>query len=253
MADWIDTLGEFEAIASFSNLAFNNIEWAFPKVMMGEFVFRAKGLGHPLISADKRVLNDLELSGSGLIMLITGSNMSGKSTFLRTIGINMILAGAGSPVCSTNCEVSLRTPFTSMRIADSLEENISTFYAELKRISDVIRAVDNGEPVIVLLDEVLRGTNSNDRHKGALALLRQLVNTGAVGVMATHDLELADPDLIAKAKVKPFFFDVQVDGDELFFDYKLHDGKCSTLNASILMRKMGIRLDYFNSSKNEQL
>ncbi|MHC1704150.1 MAG: hypothetical protein AB9846_09610 [Tenuifilaceae bacterium] len=246
---WFDTLGEFEAISSFANLAFNNKNWAYPVIVKNDFVFNAKDLGHPLISQNKRVSNVMNFTGSGKMLLITGSNMSGKSTFLRTIGINMILAGAGSPVCASNCEVSLRTPFTSMRIADSLEENISTFYAELKRISEVIQSVDNKESVILLLDEVLRGTNSNDRHKGALALLRQLVNTGAVGVMATHDLELADQELISKGMIEPFFFDVQVNGDELFFDYKLHKGKCTTLNASILMKKMGIRLDYFDKIK----
>ncbi len=247
IAMWIDTLGEFEAILSFANLSFNNKDWAFPKIVQDETVYNAKNLGHPLIPTGKRVTNDIEFSGSGKMVLITGSNMSGKSTFLRTLGVNMILARAGAPVCSTKCEITLRTPFTSMRVADSLEENISTFSAELKRISDIIKAVETGEPVILLLDEVLRGTNSNDRHKGALAMLRQLVNAGAFGVMATHDLELADRELIASEQIYPFFFDVQVDGDELYFDYKLHKGECRTLNASILMRKMGIDLDRYGN------
>jgi len=245
--NWFDALGEFEAVSSFANLSFNNADWTFPVINPKDFVFKAKDLGHPLIPIGKRVYNDLNFSGFGNMLLVTGSNMSGKSTFLRTVGINMILAGAGSPICSSSCEIMIRTPFTSMRIADSLEENISTFYAELKRISEIIEAVDKNEPVILLLDEVLRGTNSNDRHKGALALLKQLVSTGAVGIMATHDLELADQELISKGYIKPFFFDVQVDGSELFFDYKLHEGKCTTLNASILMKKMGIRLDYLDT------
>lgn len=242
---WFETLGEFEAISSLANLAFNNKEWIFPKINQTAFLYNAKDLGHPLISKGKRVCNDLSFVGSGAMLLVTGSNMSGKSTFLRTLGINMVLAGAGSPVCASSCELALRTPFTSMRVADSLEENISTFYAELKRISDIIKSVNNGEQVILLLDEVLRGTNSNDRHKGALALLRQLVASESVGVMATHDLELADPSLITDGRLLPFFFDVQVDGDELYFDYKLHKGKCTTLNASILMRKMGIDIDFY--------
>lgn len=244
---WFDALGEFEAISSFANLSFNNKDWTFPVINPKDFVFKAKDLGHPLIPISKRVYNDLNFSGFGNMLLVTGSNMSGKSTFLRTVGINMVLAGAGSSVCSSDCEIMIRTPFTSMRIADSLEENISTFYAELKRISEIIEAVDRSEPVILFLDEVLRGTNSNDRHKGALALLKQLINTGAVGIMATHDLELADQGLISKGQIKPFFFDVQVDGSELFFDYKLHEGKCTTLNASILMKKMGIRFDYLDT------
>lgn len=246
IAIWFDAIGEFEAVSSFANLYFNNPEWTFPKIENSSFVYNAKNLGHPLIPSTKRVCNDIAFNGTGKMLLVTGSNMSGKSTFLRTIGVNMVLAGAGSPVCSTNAEISIRSPFTSMRIADSLEENISTFYAELKRISEIIKDVDNGEPVILLLDEVLRGTNSIDRHKGALALLVQLVNTNAVGIMATHDLELADEELIDKGQIYPYFFDVQVDGDELFFDYKLHEGKCTTLNASILMKKMGIRLDHIN-------
>lgn len=246
IAKWLDTLGEFEAISSIANLLFNNKDWAFPTINQTEFVFNAKNLGHPIISIGKRVCNDLNFAAPGSMLLVTGSNMSGKSTFLRTVGVNMVLAGAGAPVCASSCELMIRTPFTSMRIADSLEENISTFYAELKRISNIIKSVEQKEPVILLLDEVLRGTNSNDRHKGALALLLQLINTNAVGIMATHDLELADHDLISSGKLMPFFFDVQVAGDELFFDYKLHEGKCTTLNASILMRKMGIKLDYFN-------
>jgi len=242
---WFNTLGEFEAISSLANLAFNNVDWTFPKIKNSELVFNAKDLGHPLIPGNKRINNDITFSGSGKMMLVTGSNMSGKSTFLRTIGINMVLAGAGAPVCASECEITLSTPFTSMRIADSLDENISTFYAELKRLSEIIKAVNDHEPILLLLDEILRGTNSNDRHKGALALLKQLVYNKAFGIIATHDLELADQNLISDGKLIPYFFDVQVEDDELFFDYKLHEGKCRTLNASLLMMKMGIDLDLF--------
>jgi DNA mismatch repair ATPase MutS len=135
-----------------------------------------------------------------------------------------------------------------MRIADSLEDNISTFYAELRRISEIIRAVNANERVLLLLDEILRGTNSTDRHKGALALIRQLIGSKAVGVLATHDLGLALPELIGSGKLDPFYFDVQVEGDSLYFDYKLHPGTCQTLNASILMRKMGIDVDVYGDS-----
>jgi ABC-type multidrug transport system fused ATPase/permease subunit len=247
IGEWFNALGEFEAISSFANLAFNNKDWAFPKINDSDFVFNAKNLGHPLIFENKRISNDFSLSGQGKMILVTGSNMSGKSTFLRTLGVNIVLAGLGAPVCASACEISLRTPYTSMRIADSLEENISTFYAELKRISEIIRSVDKGEPVFLLLDEVLRGTNSNDRHKGALVLLKQLINNKAIGVIATHDLELADQELISKGMLMPYYFDVQVEKEELFFDYKIHQGQCKTLNASILMKKMGINLDLFDS------
>ncbi len=246
--EWFNALGELECLSSMANLSFNNPGWAFPTVGHEDFVFKAEGLGHPLIRADKRVCNHVHLDGPGKLVLVTGSNMSGKSTFLRTLGVNMVLAGAGSPVCATRCEVSIRSPYTSMRIADSLEDNISTFYAELGRISEIIRAVNANERVMLLLDEILRGTNSTDRHRGAKALLRQLIGSNAVGVVATHDLGLALPELIGNGKLDPFYFDVQVEDDNLYFDYKLHPGTCKTLNASILMRKMGIDVDVYGAS-----
>jgi len=246
--EWFNALGELECLSSMANLSFNNPGWAFPSVGHEDFIFKAEGMGHPLIRADKRVCNHVQMDGPGKLMLVTGSNMSGKSTFLRTLGVNMVLAGAGSPVCATRCDLSIRTPYTSMRIADSLEENISTFYAELRRISEIIRAVNANERVLLLLDEILRGTNSTDRHKGALALIRQLIGSKAVGVLATHDLGLALPELIGSGKLDPFYFDVQVEGDSLYFDYKLHPGTCQTLNASILMRKMGIDVDVYGDS-----
>lgn len=246
--EWFSALGELECLSSMANLSFNNPGWAFPSVGHEDFILKAEGMGHPLIRPDKRVGNDVQLDGPGKLMLVTGSNMSGKSTFLRTLGVNMVLAGAGSPVCATRCELSIRTPYTSMRIADSLEGNISTFYAELKRISEIILAVNANEKVMLLLDEILRGTNSVDRHKGALALIRQLISSDAVGVIATHDLGLALPELINNRKLDPFYFDVQVEDENLFFDYKLHAGTCKTLNASILMRKMGVDVEVYGDS-----
>jgi DNA mismatch repair ATPase MutS len=182
------------------------------------------------------------MDGTGKIILITGSNMSGKSTFLRTCGVNIVLAMTGAPVCSVLFEMSPVTVFTSMRINDSLEENISSFYAELKRLASIIKSVESNEKVFLLLDEILRGTNSDDRHIGSVALIRQLIANKAAGILATHDLGLSYLKEELPAGIENYNFDVKIENDELFFDYHLNKGICKSLNASILMKKMGIHI-----------
>jgi len=184
----------------------------------------------------------MQLDDTGKIMLITGSNMAGKSTFLRTVGINMILAMAGSVVCAKELKVSRVMVVSSMRVTDNLEENISTFYAELKKLEMILQRVRAHERVFLLLDEILRGTNSQDRHAGARALIRQFLSEKAVGILATHDLALTDMEKEYKNQVLNYHFDVQVQDDELFFDYKLKPGICTSMNASLLMRKIGINV-----------
>jgi hypothetical protein len=239
---WIDAMAEFEVLNSMANMAFNNPGWIVPKIVPGYFTFDAQNMGHPLIPAPRRILNNITLSGEGKIMIITGSNMSGKSTFLRTCGVNTILALAGAPVCASSFTISHVEVYSSMRISDSLEDNTSSFYAELKRLACIINKAEQDPGVFLLLDEILRGTNSNDRYTGSVALIKQLSGYGTTAVIATHDLNLAGLDQELPGRINNYHFDVKVDGDELYFDYKLNHGICTSMNASILMKKMGIRI-----------
>lgn len=199
-------------------------------------------VGHPLIPAGKRVNNPIKIQDSGELMLVTGSNMAGKSTYLRSIGINTILAMAGAPVCAAYFCLSPVQIVSSMRIADNLEESTSTFYAELKKLKIIIGKVNSNENVFILLDEILRGTNSFDRHTGSVALVKQLIKHQAAGIIATHDVELAELKKDHPSGILNYHFDVQVNNEELYFDYKLKEGICNSLNASILMKKIGIEL-----------
>lgn len=239
---WFAALAELEAINSIATLAFNHPHWNFPTLKTDEPTFTGEQLGHPLIDANKNVLNDFSTIGKEQINLITGSNMAGKSTFLRSLGVNMVLAAMGAPVCAKQLTVTPLKVMSSMRIKDNLEESTSTFYAELKKLKQIIDAVNNNEPVYILLDEILRGTNSNDRHTGSKALIKQLLHHKATGILATHDLELAKLTHEFPAGIHNYHFDVQVNKDELYFDYKLKRGVCQSMNASILMKKIGIEL-----------
>lgn len=241
--NWFDVLAEFEALSSLGNLHHNHPDWIFPEISDDTLYISGKELGHPLIHPSQRVSNDVHIDKQGKILLVTGSNMAGKSTYLRTVGINVVLAFAGAPVCAESFTTSQTGIFTSMRIADSLEDNTSSFYAELKRLKAVIETVEKGENIIFLLDEILRGTNSNDRHTGSKALIQQMIKANGAGILATHDLELGQLEKDFPDNIENWSFDVQVDGEELFFDYKIHPGICTSLNASILMKKMGIKVD----------
>lgn len=239
---WFQSVGEIEAISSLANFSFNNPNFSFPEISENNFAFEAKELGHPLIKTSQRICNDIEIDQTSKILLVTGSNMSGKSTFLRTVGVNIVLATAGSCVCAEKFRVSPMNVLTSMRIIDSLEENTSSFYAELKRLEKILKIVESKEKVFLLLDEILRGTNTTDRHIGSIALIKQLIKNNAVGIIATHDTSLSNLSAEMPMNLENFNFDVQVENEELYFDYKLHEGVCKSLNASILMKKMGIHI-----------
>jgi len=239
---WFASMAEFEVLASLGNVAFNNPGWSFPRVTEDYFVFRAEEMGHPLIPADRRISNSFTSEGAGKAIIVTGSNMSGKSTFLRTCGVNAVLAYAGAPVCASAFTVSLVRLHSSMRISDSLEENISSFYAELRRLRAIISGAESDPKVFLMLDEILRGTNSDDRYTGSVALIKQLTGYGAVAIVATHDLRLAGLEQELPQSIENYHFDVKVNDDELFFDYRLTPGICSSFNASLLMKKMGIRV-----------
>jgi hypothetical protein len=239
---WYKGLAVFETLSTLSTLSFNHPHWSFPLLHTDRGTFIAEELGHPLIPANKIVTNSFTTSGTGNINLITGSNMAGKSTFLRSIGVNIVLAMMGAPVCAKKLTLHATRVISTMRVNDNLEESTSTFYAELKKLKTIIDEVNKEENVFLLLDEILRGTNSLDRHTGSEALIKQLIRKKAVGLLATHDLELAKlvsqyPDHIIN-----YHFDVQVSNEELYFDYQLKPGICQSLNASILMKKTGIEL-----------
>lgn len=239
---WFASIGELEVLSSMANMSFNNPKWAFPKLANDKYVFCAKEIGHPLIAEKARVCNDLMIADSSKIVLVTGSNMSGKSTFLRTAGINIVLAMAGSVVCAKEFMLSHLNVFTSMRIVDSLEENTSSFYAELKRLGAIIKRIETEDSIFLLLDEILRGTNSNDRHIGSMAFIKQLIKNKSVGIVATHDIGLSELASQMPGNIENFNFDVRTENDELYFDYKLNKGVCSSLNATLLMKKIGIEI-----------
>lgn len=239
---WFSALANIEIINTLATLSFNHPDWIFPMISNVHFTLIGEQIGHPLIDNKKRVNNSLSVNGTARIAVITGSNMAGKSTFLRSIAVNLVLAQMGAPVCATAFTFSLVRLFSSMRIADNLAENTSTFYAELKKLKSIIDEVKKHEKVFILLDEILRGTNSLDRHTGSEALIKQLIREHAVAVIATHDVELANLQKEFESAISNYYFDVQVEGEELYFDYKLKRGVCQSLNASLLMKKIGIEM-----------
>lgn len=240
---WFDNIGKLEAINSLAGFAYANPEYVLPVISNQPYIFIAKSLGHPLIPKAERITNDLEMTGKGTIDIITGSNMSGKSTFLRTIGVNAVLALAGAPVCAKRLELSRMQVFTSMRTEDNLEEHVSSFYAELRRIKMLLEILEEKTlPVMFMLDEILKGTNSKDRHAGAAALIHQISDADAMGFVSTHDLELGQLTE-SLSNVKNFSFNSIVAGDEIIFNYTLEEGICNSFNASKLMEKIGIKMD----------
>ena len=238
-----DTVAGFEAMISLSSLAINYRDWCFAEIAGGSgYTLIAKDLAHPLINRAKRIENDYALDNTFKIDIITGSNMAGKSTFLRTIGINTVLALCGAPACASNMQVSIVTIITYMRIKDSLNESTSTFKAELDRLQMLLKAVDGDEKVFFLIDEMLRSTNSLDKYLGSKAVIEQLIKKNAVGIVATHDLQISELEKTHPNYVRNFNFDIQVMDGEMLFDYKIKQGECKTFNASILLRKIGIEV-----------
>lgn len=245
--DWFVSLGEFETLNSLANLHYNREDWAFPTIDTDSRAVKASQLGHPLIDGSVRINNDVDFPTQAHIKLVTGSNMAGKSTFLRTVGINIVYALMGAPVCASSMKLPLLKVHTSMRTKDALHESTSSFFAELKRLKMIIEAVDEGMntgvPVYFLLDEILKGTNSRDQHKGGKALIQQMIKTGGAGIIATHDLELGNMEAEAAGAVENLCMEVEVEGSELVFDYLLKKGVSQSFNATILMKKMGIDVE----------
>ena len=241
--DWFNSVGEIEALSSIAAYHCANHETSYPKILDDEYVFSADELGHPLIKDSVRVTNDFQIKEKGFTVLITGSNMSGKSTFLRSIGVNMVLALSGAPVCAKNVCISNLQLFTSMRTEDNLDEGTSSFYAELKRIKQLLDLNKKPtKPVFYMLDEILKGTNSEDRNRGSKALIKQLSKTNSFGLVSTHDLELANL-IDEQPKFSNKSFNSTIEGNEIHFDYKISEGACQSFNASKLMEKIGIEIE----------
>ncbi|AGP34742.1 MutS family DNA mismatch repair protein [Sorangium cellulosum] len=241
---WMRTLGHVEALASLATFAHENPDYAYPEVSVGEPRFAATGLGHPLLPRGRRVTNDVSLEGAGAALLVTGSNMSGKSTLLRAIGVNAALALAGAPVCASSLSLSPVRVRTSMRIKDSLEQGVSHFYAELTRLKRVVDGVGRGEPVLFLLDEILHGTNARERQIGARAVVRHLVERGAIGAVSSHDMGLSVLEQETSGRVRNMHFEELVVDDRMTFDYTLKPGVVTSANALRLMKIVGIDLDF---------
>jgi hypothetical protein len=235
---WLKLLGEMEALNSFANLSFNNKTFCQPQLSQSETLI-SHNMGHPLIRMEKRINNSISFAEQRFVIL-TGSNMSGKSTFLRTLGINLVLARAGSNVCADQFIFYPYSVHVSMRITDSLQDSESFFYAELKRLQGIIHQLHAGEKTFVILDEILRGTNSNDKHNGTIGLIRKLVAANACGIIATHDLTVSKLVEENKGFISNKCFESEIINDELIFDYKLKEGVCTRLSASFLMKKMGV-------------
>ena len=240
---WIEALATIEALGSLATFAYEHPDYVFPEVSEGAPRFAADTLGHPLLPRARRVANSVAF-GKGedapQALLITGSNMSGKSTMLRAIGTNAVLALAGAPVCAARLAMTTLDVRTSMRITDSLEQGVSHFYAELSRLKEITTASDAGSPVLFLLDEILHGTNSRERQIGAKAVVKHLLGTGAIGAVSSHDLGLATLEEETAGVVKNAHFEEHVEGETMAFDYRLKPGVVTTTNALRLMRVVGL-------------
>jgi len=238
--DWFSVLAEVDALISAGTFAVNHPDYTYP-VVSDSYCFVGKGLGHPLIHRDQCVKNDIAISRKSFFMIVTGANMAGKSTYLRTIGINHVMASVGMPVCAQKMEFYPGSLLTNLRTADSLVNHESYFFAELKRLKMIIERLEAGEEgLFIILDEILKGTNSEDKKKGSLALVKRLITLSGNGIIATHDLSLGELENEFPAQIKNYHFDAAIEDDLLTFDYQLQEGIAINMNASFLMRKMGI-------------
>jgi len=242
---WLDAWYELEALNSLANLAWLNPRYVFPEIATGRSVFAACGIGHPLIKPQQKICNDFELDDQKRIVILTGSNMAGKSTFLRTIGLNLCLAYAGAPVNAERLQLSLFRLFTCIKVSDSVQDGLSYFYAEVKRLRLLLSAVEKKDevPQMFLIDEIFRGTNNRERHIGSHAFIRVLAShRDALGLIATHDLELTS---LAQeiSGIANYHFREEVGDGRMVFDYLLHDGPCPTTNALTIMRLEGLPVE----------
>jgi len=235
-----DHIGFIEAMNSLASWSFNHPKYSYPKIIDKYLDFEAIELAHPLIPSDQNIANNFAIDPKDKVVIITGSNMSGKSTLLRTIGINMILGYTGTKVAAEQMTMPILYLVTYMRIKDALEENVSTFKAELNRIEKILGILKTETDAFVLIDEMLRGTNSKDKLNGSIGITRKLLESHAYAMIATHDIKLAEMGA-DEERIANYYFDIDYKDGDLVFDYKVKEGICENFNASFLLGKLGIK------------
>ncbi|MEX0980918.1 MAG: hypothetical protein WD577_04270 [Bacteroidales bacterium] len=236
---WLEVSGRCDALFSLSGFAYNHPEYNYPTIKKKATGLNAISLGHPMIPSAKRVDNSIEIKNERVV-LITGANMAGKSTYLRTVGVNMVLAYAGCPVCATSFSTGPYRLYSSMRTSDSLKDDESYFFAEIKRLKKIVDRMKEGENLLILLDEVLNGTNTTDKQKGSKGLIEKSINHNVLCFIATHDLSLGEMQEQHKGKIVNYCFESYIKDLELTFDYTMRPGLAKNMNASFLMKQMGI-------------
>ncbi|MCV9927822.1 DNA mismatch repair protein [Flavobacterium sp. LS1R49] len=237
LEEWMNVIGEFEMLNSLANFAYNNEDFVFPELNT-DFKIGFSNLSHPLLNPETRVGNEVKFFPESF-MILTGSNMSGKSTFLRSLGINMVLGGIGSVVCANKATMHPLPVLVSMRLSDSLSDSESYFFAEIKRLKQIMDALED-KPAFVLLDEILRGTNSDDKRNGTIEVVKKIIAKKAIGAIATHDIEVCLTTNEFPETLTNQCFEVEIKNNELHFDYKLREGICKNKSATFLMQKMGV-------------
>lgn len=242
ISEWLETVGELDALCSLGTFAYNHPQYTYPELTEKPFCFLATQMGHPLMPDSQCVKNDATIPSRPFFLIITGANMAGKSTYLRTIGVNYLLACVGAPVCCERLKLHPNQLITSLRTSDSLSDNESYFFAELKRLKRIIDLLNQGQQLFIILDEILKGTNSMDKQKGSFDLIRQFMQLKANGIIATHDLLLGSLIKQFPEKIRNYCFEADIKDNELTFSYKLREGVAQNMNACFLMKKMGIIL-----------
>lgn len=237
---WLTAIGNMDALNSLATFAYNHPGYVYPTILRQPFRLQAEALGHPLMHRERCVRNDVDMEKRPFFIIITGANMAGKSTYLRTVGVNYLLACIGAPVCALRMEVYPARLITSLRTTDSLTDNESYFFAELKRLKLIIDKLQAGEELFIILDEILKGTNSMDKQKGSFALIKQFMALDANGIIATHDLLLGTLADLFPENICNYRFEADIRDDELTFSYQLRPGIAQNMNACFLMKKMGI-------------
>ncbi len=240
LPEWSYALSFIDALNSLSNFTYNYQENSFPRPVNSDFFIEAEQMGHPLLHADKRINNNFSFSPENNVIIITGANMAGKSTFLRTVGVNMLLAMCGAPVCAQRMHFKPAEVFSNMRTTDSLFDDESYFFAELKRLQTILVEIEHGREMLIILDEILKGTNSVDKLLGSQKLIQKLIAKNCKAIIATHDLKLTELETNFPDKIKNQCFEIEIDKDEMHFDYTLRNGVTNTMNATFLMKKMEI-------------
>lgn len=242
ISEWLETVGELDALCSLGTFAYNHPQYTYPELTEKPFCFLATQMGHPLMPVSQCVKNDATIPSRPFFLIITGANMAGKSTYLRTIGVNYLLACVGAPVCCERLKLHPNQLITSLRTSDSLSDNESYFFAELKRLKRIIDLLNQGQQLFIILDEILKGTNSMDKQKGSFDLIRQFMQLKANGIIATHDLLLGSLIKQFPEEIRNYCFEADIKDNELTFSYKLREGVAQNMNACFLMKKMGIIL-----------